>query len=144
MTPRWGHTGAKRAPERAKTSQDRAQIGHLEPPRKTLKKGSPEPLRFGPQNCSKTGSKNYKNTLRFLTSFGIRFGPLLEPFWEPVWTQDRPRRRQEEPKRAHESSKKRNKLFSKKWFSHRPVYTFLLLKPPKTVPRGPENWKRAS
>jgi hypothetical protein len=48
MTPRWGQTGAKRAPKQAKTRQHGAQIGHLEPPRKTLKKGSCPPRRFGP------------------------------------------------------------------------------------------------
>ena len=75
----------------------------------------------------------------FLNQF---WDPILEPlselFWDPFWLQDRPRRLQEELKRANEGSKQRKSLFPKKWFSHRTVYIFSFLRPPETVPRGPE------
>ena len=90
IVPRWGQDGAKRAPRWAKTGLDDAKMGpgvdddgRTEPPRKTLKKGSPESPRFESKTGPKMGSKTAKNRDRFLTSFGTNVGFLLEPFWEP-------------------------------------------------------------
>ena len=129
MAPRWSQNGAKRAPKRAQTSQDGAQIGHLEPPRKTLKKGP----WIRPVLDPKMAPNVVQKLLRIGSVLGPISGSLLEQFWEAVWVQDRPRRRQEEPKRANQGSMKRKRRFSKKGFSHRTVCIFSLLRPPKEL-----------
>ena len=64
MGPRWGQDGAKRAPRWAKR-------GHLEPPWKTFKNGSPPYLCFG-------DSKWLQNWLKIkLALFAITVGVLI-------------------------------------------------------------------
>ena len=83
----------------------------------------------------------------FLGSFfGPLFGHLLDhfwsPFWGPFWDQIGPRRGQDEPKRAIKSFKDQKSYIFKKWFSHRTVGIFSLLRPPKRASRGPRRLPR--
>ena len=146
IVPRWDQDGAKRAPRWAKTGLDNAPVLMT----MAVPSHPEKPSKKGPQNRSvldpEIAPKFVKKLINLV--FYQVLGPILESlseeFWGPFWLQDRPRRRQEEPKRANESSKNRKRLFLKKWFSHKTIGIFSLLRPPKTVPRGPEGCPRAS
>ena len=55
-----------------------------------------------------------------------------------------PRRGQDEPKRAIKSFKDQKSYIFKKWFSHRTVGIFSLLRPPKRASRGPRRLPRGT
>ena len=112
IVPRWGQDGAKRAPRGAKTGLDDAKMGTgvdddgcTEPPRKTLKKGSPESPRFELKTGPKIGSKTAKNRDRFLTSFGTNVAFLLESFWKPFGFKTGPGEAQENQGELQEAKK---------------------------------------
>ncbi len=66
---------------------------------KSMKKGSPGSLRFGPQIGPQNGSKSYGSEFRPV--FGPISGSLLGQFWGSSGLQDWPERRPEGPKRAN-------------------------------------------
>ena len=103
------------------------------PPRDTV---------LGPKMDPKMGPRAAQNWIPFWThfwcNFGVAFGGILGAIWAPRLAH------LEEPKRAKWSSERPKKRLSKKWFSHRTVCIFSLLRPPKRAPRGPEDCQRAS
>ena len=99
---------------------------------------------LGPKRTPKWVQEQPKSGSLFGSIFGPILGSLLGVFWVPSGPQDWPGRGLEEPKRAKWSSERPKRRLSKKWFSHRTVCIFSLLRPPKTAPRGPEDCQRAS
>ena len=104
----------------------------------------PEDTVLGPKMDPKMGPRAAQNWIHFWTHFWSNFGVAFGGFWVPSGPQDWPGRGLEEPKRAKWSSERPKRQLSKKWFSHRTVCIFSLLRPPKTAPRGPEDCQRAS
>ena len=96
----------------------------------------------------KTIQEPLKSKVPLEPVFEILFGCLLDyfrgPFWGPFWDQIGPRRGQDEPKRAIKSFKDQKSYIFKKWFSHRTVGIFSLLRPPKRASRGPRRLPRGT
>ena len=109
----------------------------------TPKKSKIKPI-LGPKMDPKMGPRAAQNWLPFWTHFWFNFGVAFGGFWVPSGPQDWPGRGLEEPKRAKWSSERPKRQLSKKWFSHRTVCIFSLLRPPKTAPRSPEDCQRTS
>ena len=81
----------------------------------------------------------------FLVIFGVIFWTTFwEPILEPILGPDRPKRGQDEPKRAIRSFKKPKNCIYKKWFSRGTVCIFSLLRPPKGASRGPRKLPRGT
>ena len=96
----------------------------------------------------KTIQEPLKSRVALEPVFEILLGCLLDyfwaPFWGPFWDQIGPRRGQDEPKRAIKSFKDQKSYIFKKWFSHRTVGIFSLLRPPKRASRGPRRLPRGT
>ena len=87
-------------------------------------------LKSDPKMAPKIVLKLIKKMIKKLARFLPILGQLLEQFWGSVWAQDRPKRRQDEPKRCTESLK------VAKW-RHAFCIVFYSILAPKPVPRWP-------
>ena len=111
MGPTWSQDGAKTGPRGRQDGPREAILSHLERP---SKKGLPDRFLLDPKFVPKLVKNQTKIGSVFVAIFGSPLGLLLEPFWGQVWAQDRPKRRQDGPKRAIKSWKEAKKTIFKK------------------------------
>ena len=100
-------------------------------PKNIEKCAPPRDTFLGPKTSPKMSPRGAQNGDPFWSPFWCNFGSLLGVFRGPSGPEDWPGRGLEEPKRAKWSSERPKRRLSKKWFSHRTVCIFSLLRPPR-------------